>query len=183
MGKGDPSLSRGLRRGLSPSSTPGLRKTHLSEVLSPAHPLLANRLSTPTGVAHSISSTLRPTPDGVVGKWRPVAIPGSSSGLSPLLDTRATKEAPLRGASLAHPLLANRLSTPTGVAHSKSSTLRPTPDGVVGKGTRRFPGVFVGAFAPPRHPGYERCTSPRCFPCPFSYPTIDQGEILWHSLV
>ena len=40
--------------------------------------------------------------DPWAGSWEegPVAIPGSSSGLSPLLDTRATKDAPLRGASL-----------------------------------------------------------------------------------
>ena len=41
--------------------------------------------------------------------------------------------------------------------------------------TRRYPGVFVGTFAPPRHPCYERRTSPRCFPLPFFLPLTQQS--------
>ena len=58
----------------------------------------AYKVYDPDRVSHRQPNLLSTTPSGVVGISPHRAIPGSSSGLAPLLDTRAKHRAPLRGA-------------------------------------------------------------------------------------
>ena len=57
----------------------------------------AYKVYDPDRVSHRQPNLLSTTPSGVVGISPHRAIPGSSSGLAPLLDTRAKNRAPLPG--------------------------------------------------------------------------------------